>query len=543
MIKKKEKSYVPKRNDGVLIIVIIYCILGYSFILLSDSIIDILVEDYIIIKKIQLYKDLFYVLLNTIIVYIIIKIEMKIVKTSDSHSGLGSSHDELINYELKYKRLVLYDELTDLPNKTMFKIQINKLISLGTEKGRFAILYIDIDNFKYINDTMGHSEGDKLLKGISESLQAEIKEPNFTVRMGGDEFVIVFTEVLTEELLFRDIEVIREKISKGWPIDNHIFNISISGGVAIYPNNGRDLVTLLKSADIARNVAKKEGKNKVIFYQESIHDLTLRKLDLSNKIKLGMDNKEFTLYYQPQYNLSTRELVGMEALIRWLHPVEGYIPPMEFIPVAEEFGQIYHLEQWVILTALNQKKQWEEQGYSNLELSINLSGKTLASETFFSKLESLLTTYMVDYSKIILEITETAYISDIDVVVRKLERLRNKGFKIALDDFGTGYSSLTYLKKLPIDYIKLDKSFINLIPQNNIDSLIIEKIISLASGLKCGVIAEGIETNDQLEYLQKFNCNCGQGFLLSKPLPIEDVSELIKQHIIGIKKTTEGCVV
>jgi diguanylate cyclase (GGDEF)-like protein len=541
MIKKKEKSYIP--NDKVLIIVLIYSILGYSIILLTNTIIDILVKDYIIYNQIQTYKDLVYIFLNTIIVYIIVKVQIKIVKTSDLHSELGLSTNELINYESKYKHLVLYDELTDLPNKTMFKIRINKLICKCMEKERFAILYIDIDNFKYINDTMGHTEGDKLIKGISESLQDEIKEPNFIVRMGGDEFVIVFTEVLTDELLFRDIEVIRKKISKIWLIDNHEFNISISGGVAIYPNNGSDLITLLKNADIARNAAKKEGKNKVIFYQENIYDLILWKLDLSNKIKLGFSNKEFTLYYQPQYNLSTRELVGMEALIRWFHPIDGCIPPIEFIPIAEEFGQIYLLEQWVIMTALNQKKQWEEQGYSNLELSINLSGKTLASETFFTKLESLLTTYKVDYSKIILEITETAYISDIDVVVRKLERLRNKGFKIALDDFGTGYSSLTYLKKLPIDYIKLDKSFINLIPQNNIDSLIVENIISLANSLKCGVIAEGIETNEQLEYLQKYNCDSGQGFLLSKPLPIEDVSEVINQHVMVINEVTEECVV
>lgn len=540
MIEKKEKSYVP---NGEVLIILIYSVLGYSMILLTNTILDTLIKNYVVFKQIQTYKDLVYVFLNTIIVYIIVKGQKKIVKTSDLPPELGSFHNELINYEAKYKHLVFYDELTDLPNKTMFKIRINKLICKRKEKERFAILYIDIDNFKYINDTMGHSEGDKLIKGISESLQDEVKEPNFIVRMGGDEFVIVFTEVLTDELLFRDIERIKEKISKVWPIDNHAFNISISGGVALYPNNGSDLATLLKNADIARNAAKKEGKNKVIFYQENIHNSILRKLDISNKIKLGLDNNEFTLYYQPQYNLSTRELVGMEALIRWLHPIEGFIPPSEFIPIAEEFGLIYNLEQWIILTALNQKKQWEEQGYSDLELSINLSGKTLASETYFTVLESLLTTYKVDYSKIILEITETAYISDIDVVVRKLERLRNKGFKIALDDFGTGYSSLTYLKKLPIDYIKLDKSFIDLIPQNNIDSLIIEKVISMASGLKYGVIAEGIETNEQLEYLQNNHCDSGQGFLLSKPLSIEDVSELIKKHVIGIKEITKGCVV
>ena len=537
MIKKEEKSQAQNHNNEVLIIVMTYGIFGTLWVLLSDVIVDFLVKDNIVYKEIQTYKGCFYVVITTIFIYILIKSRMKIInnsinKISNLYSELKLTHEELIIYESKYKRMALYDELTELPNKSMFKIEINKLIIQSIDKNKFAIAYIDIDNFKYINDTLGHTVGDKFIKNIGSILKDEIKIPNFTARIGADEFVIVFTEVLSIALLYENIEKVKKKINKKinkiWSIDSHHYNVSMSVGVAIYPDNGNDFTTLFKNADIAINTAKKDGKDRVQFYNENIQDIILRKLEISNKIKLGMDNKEFTLYYQPQYNLNTCELVGFEALVRWLHPIEGFIPPMEFIPLAEESGQIYNLEQWIIQMALNQKKQWEDQGYNDLELSINLSVKTLSSEIYFRQLETLLSTYKVDYSKIILEITETAYISDIDLTVKKIKRLRNKGLKIALDDFGTGYSSLTYLKKLPIDYVKLDRSFINLIPQNDIDSLIIEKVISLAKGLKFGVIAEGIETNEQLEYLRKFNCDCGQGFLLSKPLPLEKVNELFK---------------
>lgn len=442
--------------------------------------------------------------------------------------SIGADITERKRYEENFKRMAFYDSLTGLPNRAMFEDEISKLIDKKVEKTKFAIAYIDIDNFKYINDTLGHQVGNEFLKYIGDSLNAEIKAPNLVARLGGDEFAIVFTEIQSEETLLEKISEIKNNISRTWFIHNLQFFVSMSVGVTIYPDNGNNITTLFKNVDIAMYTAKREGKNRILFYKEDIQENNLWYIQMANKLQSGVENEEFTLFYQPQFKLDTGEIVGMEALVRWNHPEEGFISPGEFIPVAEETGQIYSIERWIIKNALKQKEQWEEQGFHHIELSINLSSKTLTSDINFQELEALLSTFNVDYSKIVIEITETAIISNIDLVIERLNRLKKRGLKIALDDFGTGYSSLTYLKELPIDIIKLDRSFINLISENGIDTVIIKYILSLAHDLKYGVVAEGIETSEQLEYLKKYYCQCGQGYLLSRPLPQDKVNELIK---------------
>ena len=247
-----------------------------------------------------------------------------------------------------------------------------------------------------------------------------------------------------------------------------------------------------------------------------------------NKLQSAIENEDFTLFYQPQFRLDTGEIVGVEALIRWIHPQEGFISPSEFIPLSEGTGQIYSIERLIMKQALSQKKLWEDRGFNDIELSINLSSKTLASNVDFEKLDKILATFNVDYSKITFEITETAIISNVDLAIKTLNRLKRRGSKIALDDFGTGYSSLVYLKQLPIDIIKLDRSFINSISKDSRDSVIVKHILYMAHDLNYLVVAEGIETQEQLEYLKKHRCESGQGYLLSKPLPIEKVEEMIK---------------
>jgi FOG: EAL domain len=247
------------------------------------------------------------------------------------------------------------------------------------------------------------------------------------------------------------------------------------------------------------------------------------------KLQEGIDNQEFILYYQPQLHLSTGKVVGMEALIRWMHPQEGMIPPVEFIPLAEKTGQIYAIENWVVRTALEQKKKWELQGFQEIELSINLSGKTIEKEEEFDKIEELFDHYEIDYSKIVIEITETVLIRNLDLVVDRLLRLKNRGIRIALDDFGTGYSSLTYLTRLPVDVIKLDRSYVQSIPENFIDTTVIRNLLTMACDLSFKVIAEGIETIEQLEFLKNHCCYGGQGFYFSKPVPTEQISEMMMQ--------------
>lgn len=283
----------------------------------------------------------------------------------------------------------------------------------------------------------------------------------------------------------------------------------------------------MKPIQTSTNKTRKAYKDlfpieKELKYQK---DLTQK---ISNKMQLALANEEFVLLYQPQFNLNTGEIIGVEALVRWIHPEEGVVSPSRFIPVAEETGQIFGIEQWIFKNALEQKKKWEEGGLHNIDLSINLSAKTLTNDISFNELERIISSINIDYSKISIEITETAIISNIDLIIKHLKRLKKKGLKIVLDDFGTGYSSLTYLKELPIDAIKLDKSFIDLIPQDSIDTVIVKSVLSMAHNLEYQVIAEGIETNEQLEYLKKYHCEGGQGFLLSHPLCEEKVFNLIK---------------
>lgn len=275
----------------------------------------------------------------------------------------------------------------------------------------------------------------------------------------------------------------------------------------------------------------KKGVTKIAGHrkgQKLLKEDIIRKIQMENKLKKGIDNGEFRLYYQPQLRLNTEEIIGMEALTRWIHPDEGFISPAVFIPAAEETDQIYILEQWVLHKALRQKREWEEEGFGHIELSINLSGRTLESRSAFQEIEEIFSEHKVDYSKIVIEMTETALFSNMELVIEHLERLKERGIKIALDDFGTGYSSLTHLKKLPIDIIKLDKSFVGQAPEGGKETVIIKNIISMAHELEYRVIAEGIETYEQLDCLKKFTCETGQGFLFERPMPKDIIRELLR---------------
>jgi EAL domain-containing protein (putative c-di-GMP-specific phosphodiesterase class I) len=293
----------------------------------------------------------------------------------------------------------------------------------------------------------------------------------------------------------------------------------------------------MKKAETANYSAKKTGKN-INIYSDEIQKDIIEQVQMVNKIQNGIEKEEFTLYYQPVYNLNTNEIIGVEALVRWLHPVNGFISPEIFIPIAEKSKQIYELDRWIINKALQQKEQWEKDGLEHVELSINLSSKTLESENNFQKIEKIITSYKVDYSKIIIEITETVIITQVDLAIERLNRLRSYGLKIALDDFGTGYSSLTHILKLPIDIIKIDRSFIKSIPNGNEETIITQSIISLAHDLNYKVVAEGIETQDQLDYLKKTSCELGQGFLLCKPLPSDILNEVLRRKLVFLSLST-----
>lgn len=448
-------------------------------------------------------------------------------KGDNIYVSIGTNIEERKRYEEKIRLMAYYDPLTGLPNRFMFEQEIARRIK--EEDSAFTIAYMDIDNFKNINDSLGHQAGDVFLRYFVESIIKKVEDKTFVARLGGDEFAILFNSSCHEDIM-EEVGKLLSYINRIWTYQNRQFYISMSVGVVIYPEHGKDTSDLLKNADIAMYGAKREGKNRVLFYKDDLREENTKLANMINYIQEGIEQEQFYLEYQPQYRLSNKELTGMEALLRWQHPKEGYISPAEFIPIAERTGQIYRLERLVLKKALEQKMLWEKQGFTDIELAINLSTKTLTSNINFSEWEQILDSYSVDYSKIVIEITETADILNVDSVITRLSNLKKKGIKIALDDFGTGYASLNYLTKFPIDIIKLDKSFINAITKEGVDTLLIKNVLRLAYELKFNVIAEGIETKEQMQYLINYHCDLGQGYLLSKPLSEDKLLRLLENE-------------
>jgi len=504
------------KSNGALSIVLRYGIFGVLWILLSDLFLYILAGDLEQYRSIQTFKGWIYVALTMIIIYILINSREKRIKNAINESDEATKELEYIAY---------HDTLTSLPNRAMF---YNKVTSMtDSSESEFAVTFIDIDNFKYINDTLGHYVGDEFLKFIGNKISKELSYPDMVARIGGDEFALLIINYETKEGVLKKLENLIIGLGETWNYEGRDFFISVSIGVAFYPEDGQNFDTLLKHSDVAMYNAKTEGKNKISFYEKNIHEKSNKLIHMSNKIQRGLTNKEFILVYQPQIELHTGKIAGMEALIRWNHLDEGFIPPDEFIRVAEITGQIYELENRIIKNILAQKKEWEERGFKDLELSFNLSSKSLIRDSNFRQIEDLLSDYTLDYTNIVIEITETAVISNIDLAVERLNILREKGFKIALDDFGTGYSSLTYLMMLPIDIIKLDKSYVSMKNMGDKDVNIIKFVVSLAHELGFKVVAEGIETKEQLEYLINIGCEYGQGYFLGKPMTADDVNALL----------------
>ncbi len=518
MIGKNSKDDTTDnfKNNEASIIVMKYGIFGVLWIILSDSFIDVLPIDFELYKLLQTYKGWIFVLITMILIYILIK---------NREKRISAATERTFKAIKELKHLAYYDTLTGLPNRVMFVSSIKELS--GNSDGNFAIAFLDIDNFKFINDTLGHFVGDDFLKFIGNKLSDEIKPPDMVARLGGDEFAILIKNYESKDMLLDKLENIKFNIGNVWNSGIREFFISVSIGVSTFPNDGNDYETLMKHSDIAMYTAKKEGKNKILFYEDDIDEETLWYIKMANKLRKGLDNKEFEIYYQPQIELSTGRIMGMEALVRWTHIEEGLVPPSEFIPVAEITGQIYELERRIIKEVLHQKKQWEEQGLDHIELSINLSSKSLISNSNFKIIENIISEYELNYSNVVFEITETAAITNIDLAIKRLNILKAKGLKIALDDFGTGYSSITYLKMLPIDIVKLDKSYIDSRYDGGKDISIVKFIVSLANELGFKVIAEGIETHEQLDYLRNINCGYGQGYFIGKPMCVNDINTIL----------------
>jgi diguanylate cyclase (GGDEF)-like protein len=429
-------------------------------------------------------------------------------------------------------RPALYDELTGLPKFNFLRNTLTDYIDRRScnqvaGRDRFALVYLDINNFTYLNETYGYKICDNIIKRMAEYLATKVDNPNYVTRVNSDKFVILCTDIESNQQIY---DMVKNIIDNGCNIciSDYTFYITMSAGIALFPEHGTNIDVLIRKAETASYLAKKSGNDIYLFSEELQKDM-MEQVQLINKLQNSIEKEEFRLFYQPEYNLKTNEVIGVEALVRWPHPENGYISPDIFIPIAEKTKQIYSLERWIIKEALKQKQRWEENGLHKIELSINLSSKTLESESNFQKVEEIIASYQVDFTKIIFEITETIILTQVDYAIERLNRLRAYGIKIALDDFGTGYSSFTHIMKLPIDIIKIDKSFIQSIPHGNEETVITHNILSLAHELNYRVVAEGIETQEQLDYLRELSCERGQGYLLCKPLPIDMLKDVLIQ--------------
>ena len=423
--------------------------------------------------------------------------------------------------ELHY--LAHHDPLTQLPNRLLFKDRLeHALTNAHREQDMVALLALDLDRFKNINDSLGHPAGDELLKNVSSHLVGLVRENDTVSRIGGDEFTII-AEGLTS---FYSVSLLADKIVKGMVHDFNLGNqkimTSISIGVAVYPQDGETYEELLKNADTALYKAKELGRNNYQFYSQDLSQSAFEKLVMENQMTHAISNNEFEVYYQPQFDIKTDQLVSAEALVRWNHPEYGIVTPDKFIPLAEENGLIVSLGEWVLRTACSQAKKWLDSGYEFERIAVNLSGKQLDRPGLYDTVKSILDTTSFPPHKLELEVTEGFIMGDGRASITLLESFRDLGITIAIDDFGTGYSSLAYLKRLPIRTLKIDRSFITDLPDDEEDAAISRAVIALGHSLGMYIIAEGVENHSQLDFLKAEGCEVMQGYLKGKPIPSDE---------------------
>ncbi len=454
-----------------------------------------------------------------------------------------------IRYSIEYKRseerilrMAYYDRLTNLPNRTLFRDRLKQWLAHAERyKVNLAVLFLDLDNFKRINDTLDHYVGDLLLKAVSERFASYLRTSdtvarqgmnslfNTIARLGGDEFIVLLTEIESMQDVAKVSKRILNILSQPFRLDGYEVFVTASIGIAVYPNDGEDMNTLLKNADTAMYQAKERGKNNFQFYKHTMNADAGEKLTFESNLRKALEKQEFLVYYQPRMDIQTGKIIGTEALVRWKHPERGLVNPSEFIPLAEETGIIIPMGEWILKTACEQSKSWQGLSslHTNIVVSVNLSGQQFRQESLIKVVEKILNDSSLNPECLELEITESVIMKNAQTTVTMLHKLKNMGVKLSMDDFGTGYSSFSYLKQFPLDIIKIDRSFIKNITEDKNEAAIVKAIIVMAHTLQLKVIAEGVETEQQMEFLREQGCDEIQGYLLSIPLPPEEASKFL----------------
>jgi len=438
----------------------------------------------------------------------------------------------------RLNHLAYHDALTDLPNQVLFKDRLNQAIAHANRSEQMeAVLLLNLDRFKAINDSLGYTAGDRILQSVAQRLACCVRQSDTVARFGSDEFAILLSQIPRAQDAANAARAIKDALDQAFVFDDQELFISSSIGISLYPFDGRDTPTLLKSASAALDRAKEQGGNSYQFYTAGRTTRALKQLVLESNLRPGLERSEFIVEYQPQVDTTDFKVVGMEALVRWQHPGLGLLYPKDFIELAEESGLIVPLGDWVMRTGCFQNKSWQSAGFMPLCLSVNFSPRQFQQPTFISTVAEVLKETNLDPKYLELELTEGSIMKNPEQAISKLHELRKMGVRIAIDDFGTGYSSLSYLKRFPIDTLKVDKAFVNDVCSDPHDAAIVQAIITLAHALELTVVAEGVETEEQLEYMISMGVDVVQGFLFSKSLSSENFEALLtEQQRIGSQR-------
>jgi diguanylate cyclase (GGDEF)-like protein len=454
-------------------------------------------------------------------------------------SGIRVRENEAkVAHAQQVEYLAYHDGLTGLPNRSLMSKLLARSISEARRYERsLAVAFLDLDRFKQINDTLGHQAGDQLLREVAVRLNTCVRESDTVARLGGDEFVVLLSELADEHHAAIVAQKILAAIAKPFHLIGQEFRVTASIGISTYPQDGLDEQTLTKHADIAMYQAKAEGKNTFQFYSEKLNANSLERLTLESSLRHALERHEFRLHYQAKRDIGSGRITGMEALLRWEHPDLGTVAPMQFIPVAEETGLILPIGKWVLKTACSQNVAWQKQGLPHLSIAVNLTTRQFRDEQLLPDVTSILSATGMDPHLLELEIAESLLTQNVENTLRILTRIKAVGIRIAIDDFGTGYSSLATLQRFPLDTIKIDRSFIRDIISDNQDTGLADAVIAMGKSLSLTVVAQGVETRDQAEFLRMHACDELQGFYFQKPLPAEEFRQLLQAQDTGVTYT------
>lgn len=447
-------------------------------------------------------------------------VERKIMEEASQRLALQMAHS------------AQHDVLTGLPNRTLLNERVSQAISLAPRRmSQVAVMFLDVDGFKHINDSMGHPTGDKLLQSIARRLVACVRPSDAVSRQGGDEFVVLLSEAEQWESAAIVATRMLQAVAEAHIVDEQDLHVTASIGISVFPDDGVDAETLIKNADTAMYQAKENGRHRYQFFEPAMNVRAVERQSIEASLRRALERQELSLHYQPKIDLKTGAIKGVEALLRWTHPDRGPVAPAQFIPIAEDCGLILPIGRWVLREACRQAQAWVDAGLPAATMAVNASAIEFRDEDFLEELFAIVTESGLDPTFLELELTEGVLMKHAESAASILKALRAKGVQVAVDDFGTGYSSLSYLRRFPIDALKIDRSFISQITAVGDDTRIVTAVISMARSLNLRVVAEGVETPEQLDYLRSHECDEAQGYYFSRPVPAHAVAELLRTGI------------